>query len=134
MRRTHLTSAVLAAALGFGTVGSTARAASTTLALAPITGATSVNLTTEFRPSETGGEYDGTLQLHVSRDGIVSGFYRPSDGSFVPVEGGLDGEKLWLDFGWRGRVHITGTFDGRSLDGGAFFDRQPWTFTGKTAG
>ena len=65
------------------------------------------------------GEYDGSLRLHVSADGIVSGFYRPdADARFIPVTGGLSGNRLWLEIGIFARrpVRFSGTFAGGHID------------------
>src|SRR5471032_1793693 len=45
------------------------------------------------------GEYDGTMQLRVTSDGIVSGYYRPDNGRFIAVTGGLSNTQFWLDIG-----------------------------------
>jgi len=57
------------------------------------------------------GEFDGTLALTVYPNGIVQGNYRPLDGNFRPVTGGLDGHNIWLDIGNGRRVHLIGTFE-----------------------
>jgi hypothetical protein len=65
------------------------------------------------------GEYDGSLQLHVSSQGIVSGFYRPDDNPrFVPVTGGVTGDRFWLDIGIFGShpARFSGTFLNGRID------------------
>jgi hypothetical protein len=59
------------------------------------------NLRTRIVEQSPGvGEYDGSLQLHVSADGYVSGFYRPDDNPrFVPVTGGVSNDRFWIDIG-----------------------------------
>jgi hypothetical protein len=44
----------------------------------------------------------GKLTLTIAADGTISGTYRGQDGSPQPVDGGLDGAKVWLDIGPRG--------------------------------
>jgi hypothetical protein len=74
------------------------------------------------------GEYDGSLQLHVSADGIVSGFYRADDNPrFIPVTGGLTGSQFWIDIGTFAShpLRFSGTFTNGKIDGqanGPFFD------------
>ena len=63
------------------------------------------------------GEVDGILLLTVSPDGIVQGNYRPQDGNFRTVSGGLDGRKIWLDIGSFGRFRVIGTFEHGILKG-----------------
>jgi hypothetical protein len=57
------------------------------------------------------GAYEGTLALTIYPNGIVQGTYRPADGGFSSVTGGLTGKDIWLDLGLRGRFHVTGTFE-----------------------
>jgi hypothetical protein len=63
------------------------------------------------------GEVDGVLALTVSSDGIVQGNYRPQDGNFRTVTGGLDGRHIWLDIGSFGRFRVIGTFERGVLKG-----------------
>ena len=56
------------------------------------------------------GEYDGNLSLTISPNGIVQGFYRPSDGGIRTVSGGLDGQNIWLEIGMQHPLRVTGTF------------------------
>jgi hypothetical protein len=74
----------------------------------------------EQRPAV--GEYDGTMQLTVTSDGIVSGFYRPSDGRFVAVTGGVSDSTFWLDIGSMSSnpLHFTGTFKDGLIKADAF--------------
>jgi hypothetical protein len=57
------------------------------------------------------GEYDATLSITISPDGIVQGWYRPTDGGFRTVTGGLQGKNIWLDIGGIHPLHLTGTFE-----------------------
>jgi hypothetical protein len=63
------------------------------------------------------GEFDGTLALTVYPNGIVQGQYRPLDGNFRTVTGGLDGRNIWFDIGPSGRFRIIGTFENGILKG-----------------
>jgi hypothetical protein len=46
------------------------------------------------------GEFDGSLQLRITPEGIVSGYYRPTDNPrFIPVIGGVTGDRFWLEIG-----------------------------------
>jgi hypothetical protein len=62
------------------------------------------------------GEYQGLLSLTIYPSGIVQGLYRPSDGGFRTVTGGIDGKNIWLDIGMTRPLHLTGTFSGGTLD------------------
>jgi len=86
-----------------------------------------------------GGEYAGTLNLTIGKDGSLSGLYRAEDsGSFRTVTGGLDGDQIWLDLGYNG-PHIVGTFrDGKILGSTRYYVNtqdfagsggQPYNFT-----
>lgn len=74
--------------------------------------------------------YTGSLQLTVTPEGIVRGYYFPADMSsmYVPVVGGETGDRIWFDIGNNGSVHI----DGRVKDGvivGTAFDRANGQFS-----
>jgi hypothetical protein len=65
------------------------------------------------------GEFDGSLQLKISPAGIVTGYYRPADNPrFIPVSGGLTGDRFWLDIGSlsRNSRRFTGTFKNGTID------------------
>jgi hypothetical protein len=62
------------------------------------------------------GEYDGRLALTIYPNGIVQGNYFPSDGGVRNVTGGLTGTSIWLDIGWLGQLHLTGTFKNGVLE------------------
>jgi len=68
------------------------------------------------------GEFDGTMQLRVTSDGIVSGYYRPDNGRFIAVTGGVSDTTFWLDIGSLGpdALHFTGTFNDGHIDAAAF--------------
>ena len=84
---------------------------------------------TSFTPRYEVGGYPGILKISIAPDGVVSGYYRNQDvGSFVPVTGGLDGDRIHLDFDFRGRAHIVGTYDGRIIAGGTLVDGRIYNF------
>lgn len=62
------------------------------------------------------GEYQGLLSLTIYPSGIVQGLYRPSDGGFRTVTGGIDGKNIWLDIGMTRPLHLNGTFNDGKLD------------------
>ncbi len=79
------------------------------------------------------GEFDGSLQLRVSVEGVVSGYYRPDDNPrFVPVTGGVKGDRFWLEIGSRrtSLERFNGVFkDGRidAQSNGPFLDDGRYT-------
>jgi len=76
------------------------------------------------------GDYAGTLNLNIGKDGVVSGFYRFEDvGTLRLVTGGLEGDHVWLDLGPDG-PHIIGTFtDGKITGYTTYEGHQPYRFT-----
>jgi hypothetical protein len=94
-------------------------------------GSKPVTYSTALTPDWRGvGAFEGRLTLTISPDGIVSGFYRPADGTRLSdVTGGLDGNRIWLDLGQGGLSHIDGTYDGRTINGGIYVSGQDYTFT-----
>ncbi len=75
------------------------------------------------------GSYTGVLKLTIGKDGVVSGFYRNQDaGRFETVTGGLDGDQIHLDFDFNGRVHIDGTYDGKSISGSTLVGGRVYYF------
>jgi hypothetical protein len=65
------------------------------------------------------GAYEGILNLHVSKDGIIQGTYRSVDqGAEQIVIGGLTGNQLWLEIGGaESSFRIDGTFAGGKITG-----------------
>lgn len=60
----------------------------------------------------------GSLQLIDDGNGILHGYYRPDDnGQFVPVTGGVDGSRIWIDFGSNARLKINGHLEGQKIVG-----------------
>jgi hypothetical protein len=105
---------------------------------APVTGPATLSLVTHFVPESPAGAggYDGTLKLQIDRAGIISGTFRPNgNGPFVQVSGGLDGDRIWLDFGsgLRERERISGHYRDGSIYGSTFRGGRLWDFTAKPA-
>lgn len=53
------------------------------------------------------GPYLGSLQISVTPEGLVNGWYRPSDRQFIPVTGNVKDGKMWLYVGQRGDLTIS---------------------------
>ncbi len=71
----------------------------------------------------------GVLKLTFAPSGVVSGYYRNADaGDFVPVTGGVSGDRIHLDFYLRGAVHIEGTYDGKTISGSTVAGNQIYDF------
>lgn len=82
-----------------------------------------------FTPQYEVGSYLGIMKLEVSRDGIVSGYFRKIDsGPFVPVTGGVDNGRIHLDFTWIGPTHVDGTYDGKVIAGSTMVDGRVYYF------
>jgi len=65
---------------------------------------------TQTLPVPSGGVFPGKLNITISSDGVVSGWYSPDyEGATVSVAGGREGDQLWLDFGDFGAVRILAT-------------------------
>lgn len=95
----------------------------------PILAHPALNGQTSYETSltETGvlaapGPYLGSLLISVTPEGLVNGWYRPSDGQFIPVTGNLKAGTAWLYIGERGDLTITaqiqkdGTLVGTALE------------------
>jgi len=77
-----------------------------------------------------GGAYEGTLNLSISPDGIVYGWFRDDRSELRTVTGGLDGDQIWLDIGSRNPLHISGTYRDGIIVGYAHLD-QTYEFDAK---
>ena len=96
------TAAALAAALAAIMAAPVAASAPTTTTTASYSTAL-----TQVEPVSAPGEFDGTLKLTVTPDGIVNGYYFPADeGTIVPVVGGEQNGQYWMDIGGNTRLHI----------------------------
>jgi len=97
---------------GVATLLGTALAGTSSAALASsaTTGTSYTTVMTQTLPIPSAGVFPGKLDLKVSSDGIVSGWYQPDyEGSTVSVTGGKQGDQLWLDIGQSGAVRIVAT-------------------------
>jgi len=106
MKRTFATLAGAAALWA----SATAIAASTAQAATTPTTTSYTTVMAQTLPVPSGGIFPGKLNIKVSSDGIVSGWYAPDyEGATVSVAGGKEGDQLWLDFGDSGAVRIVAT-------------------------
>ncbi len=65
--------------------------------------------------------YTGRLQIRTSKEGIITGYYRPADNNdFVAVTGGIDGSRVWIDFGRAGNSRLTGRIHDGVITGTLF--------------
>ncbi len=78
---------------------------------------------TSLQPINNGIAYPltGSLQIHTSQDGIVSGFYRTDDNTsqFIPVSGGIKGSNVFLLIGATHPTRVTGTYENGTITGTA---------------
>lgn len=67
----------------------------------------------QVAPISAPGEFDGRMKLTVSSNGIINGYYFPAAGagSIVPVVGGVQDGKYWMDIGGNTRLHIYAQLD-----------------------
>lgn len=81
--------------------------------------------------------WTGTLQLTMNPDGIIQGYYHPADDytKFIPVEGGRNGDQVWLDIGHAGRLHVSGTIKNDNISGAAIDETtmQQYAFTARVS-
>jgi hypothetical protein len=78
--------------------------------------------------------YTGALDITVSANGIVNGYYFPADYStmFVPVVGGKNGDSIWLDIGSSQITHVEARVEDGALVGTAFTSANAqYTFVAK---
>jgi hypothetical protein len=74
-------------------------------------------VTSVFERQPGTDEHDGTMQLTVAADGTITGYYRPRNGRFVLVNGGVDAQgSLWLEIGVSAEG-VAGRFFGTLKDG-----------------
>jgi hypothetical protein len=73
----------------------------------------------------TAGAYEGTLDLTISADGLVQGWFRDDERSVLQtVTGGVDGDEIWLDIGARHDLHVTGTYRNGVIIGYTFLGQN----------
>jgi hypothetical protein len=78
-----------------------------------------------------GGAYLGVLNLRVSADGTIGGFFRYEDSSQVAdVVGGMSHGNLWINYGpGLGSNHIFGHVENGKIVGSTYFAGQPYEFS-----
>jgi hypothetical protein len=78
------------------------------------------------------GSYLGILNLRVSADGTVGGFFRYEDSSqTATVVGGLTNGNLWISYGpGLGSNHIVGHIENGKIVGTTYFSGQTYDFVG----
>jgi hypothetical protein len=78
------------------------------------------------------GSYLGILNLRVSADGTVGGYFRYEDSSqSATVVGGLTNGNLWIDYGpGLGSNHIVGHIENGKIVGTTYFSGQTYDFVG----
>ena len=88
---------------------------------------TYTTILTENGPMQLGGYFTGTLEITISSDGIVNGWYIPDYRSFVSVTGSDKNGKLWLNVGDAGRLQIRADIqkDGRIVGSAIQLSRLP---------
>jgi hypothetical protein len=123
--KTRILAAALAA--GLGIAGGLPAIAATTTTQVPIT-AQHLNLESTLAPDYGVGVYEGTLDLTISPEGIVTGWYRPNNEEYKQVTGGLSGDNIWLDIGYFGRLHIAGKFENGKIVATTFLQDETYTF------
>jgi hypothetical protein len=77
-----------------------------------------------------GGAYVGILNLRVSPDGTIGGFFRyEGESQIATVVGGVTKGNLWLDYGpGLGANHIFGRIENGKIVGSTYFAGQPYDF------
>ncbi|HTV72756.1 MAG TPA: hypothetical protein VME66_03495 [Candidatus Acidoferrales bacterium] len=124
MNRTSLKVALLAAAAVLACASSGIRAAAQA-ATSPPTAVYNV----ELEPEHAAGAYDGLLTLHYETGGIISGTFRPADGSPRRITGGTSADGIWLDLGLPDHTIIEGISNVKgTLKGETWIDDQPYSF------
>lgn len=108
--------------------------ATVTQATAPMHATYETTIETIYGPSVP---WSGTLDLTFNPSGFIQGYYHPADniGEFVTVTGGFTGERVWMDIGRSGRLHVTGVLENGVITGNAFdySTQQQFKFSAKLA-
>ena len=120
----QLSAAILAGAIALACAGPA-------LAISAIpTKAVTVHYNTKIVPQMGVGEYDGQMTLTLNPNGIINGTYIPDSGGPRIVTGGIDANnQVWLDIGFMGHLHVTGTFkNGRKIVGYLFIGTNDYKF------
>lgn len=85
----------------------------------------------ELVPEYGAGAYDGQLTLTVESNGIISGTYRPADGSPRSISGGTDSDGIWLDLGLEDHTIIYASKVNGALEGTAWIGTDRYSFEAK---
>jgi hypothetical protein len=109
--------------------------AATAQATAPM----KMTYTTSLEPiTGIGAPWTGTLNITINPDGIIQGYYHPADNvmAFIPVTGGRNGDRVWLDIGTMGRLHVDGLLKNDVISGTAFDESttQAYDFSARVNG
>jgi hypothetical protein len=86
-----------------------------------------------YRYPQGGFPTSGTLDLLFYQNGMLTGYYHPTDGGVRPVTGQLfGGNKIQLDFGGPEALHVNGTLTDGKIVGRGYraFSRQLYDFRG----
>ncbi len=85
------------------------------------------------RYPEDGFPISGTLDLYFHQGGAITGYYQPTDDGVRPITGQLFADnRIELDFGGAGAIHVTGTLTNGKIVGRGYraFGRQLYDFRG----
>jgi hypothetical protein len=85
----------------------------------------------ELEPEYGAGAYDGVLTLVYEANGVISGTYRPADGSPRLISGGTDADGIWLDIGLDDHTLIYAKNVNGALEGTAWFQAMRYSFEAK---
>lgn len=92
-----------------------------------------VHYATSLTPLHENAPYTGSLELTYAPDGTIHGYYFTSDYSalYIPVVGGVNGDRIWLDIGASDIMRVQGRVHDGVIDGGVIgpADDQSFTFT-----
>lgn len=97
-----------------------------------------VHYATSLTPLHENAPYTGSLELTYAPDGTIHGYYFTSDYSamYVPVVGGVSGDRIWLDIGTGDVMRVQGRVRDGVIDGGVIgrTETASYTFTAAPAG
>jgi hypothetical protein len=84
-----------------------------------------------YRYPQGGFPRSGTLDLTFNDNGVITGYFHPSDGGIATVTGSIYGnDQLQLDFDGVASMHVNGTFSTGAITGRGYssFGRQLYSF------
>lgn len=105
-----MTTSIRAAAAAAGLLAALALPVASRAATTSSAPPQSYTLHTQLSDRFHAGAFVGTLVMTIYPSGIVQGTYRPDDGGYRTVTGGVSGDQIWLDIGMERPLHVTGTF------------------------